>query len=51
MQRLVVLLATSLPGSFVFERGLVAAFFAYGLSNLALEALTRRVRWGARRAL
>ena len=43
-QRCVVLLATSLPGSFVFTQPAAVPMFAFGLCNLTLEVLTRRVR-------
>ena len=42
-QRCVVLLATSLPGSFVFTQPAAVPLFAFGLCNLTFEVLTRRV--------
>ena len=43
MQRLLVLVLTSLPDSFVLVSPSSAAF-GFGLGSLALEMLTRRVR-------
>jgi hypothetical protein len=43
VQRLLVLACTSLPASPVFAQPATAPLLAFGLSHLALEALTRRV--------
>lgn len=41
-----VLLCTSLPSSFAFQPPSATPVFAFGLCNLALESLTRRVSEG-----
>lgn len=43
VQRLLVLVCHSLPGSFVFSQPGIAPWFAFGLCNLAVEVLARRV--------
>ncbi|KAL4858295.1 Adenylate cyclase [Chlorella vulgaris] len=44
VQRLLVLVCHSLPGSFVFTQPGIAPWFAFGLCNLAVEVLARRLR-------
>ena len=43
MQRLLLLLSTSLPGCFAFAHASTTPMFAFGLCNIGLEVFTRRV--------
>ncbi|EFN55643.1 expressed protein [Chlorella variabilis] len=44
VQRLLLLLSTSLPGCFAFAHASTTPMFAFGLCNIGLEVFTRRLR-------